>query len=275
MQELRYVTSEDGYLVFENSDEERFKVEITDALREGSRQLISSNNSTPASPKQIQVLYRAGKSEEQIAAETGESLEFIQMFTPAVQSELDYVTERVQGTEFVFGNRMMTFADIVEMSFSNPTWNSYKAGNTWFVKIRQADSEALWKYDPKLSLLEPHSEIARKISAGMQDAKSVEIATSQSSKTQPKSSATLVSADEVGEIFESQSAEGKDAEVFSLLDEIRERRLSTEKSFEPVRPMEPAVLEKKPVPAPKPATTRGRTSLPSWDEIVFGSNSDN
>lgn len=274
MQELRYVTSENGYLVLENSDGERFKVEVTDALREGSRQLIASSNSKPTSPKQIQSLYRSGKSEEQISSETGEKLEYIQMFTPAVQSELDYVTERVQGTEFVFGNRMMSFADIVEMSFAAPIWKSYKAGNTWFVNVRQGEIEALWKYEPKLNLLEPHSEIAKKISAGMQDAKSVELEpTTTAKRSISDSREQLESADAVTTPNHAK-LESKDAEVFSLLDEIRERRLATEKALESELVPETPVQRTSP-PVSKPTSARGRTSLPSWDEIVFGSNGDN
>lgn len=272
MQELRYVTSEDGFLILENSDEERFKVQITDALREGSRQLISSSSARPTSPKQIQALYRSGKSEDEIAAETGERMEFIQMFTPAVQSELDYVTERVQGTEFVFGNRMMSFADIVEMSFTDASWRSYKVGNTWFVKINQDATEALWRYDPKLSLLEPQNEIAKRISAGMQDARPIEIEPA-AGKSEPTGATanSVVSATPI--VNTEPEVESKDAEVFSLLDEIRERRITSEKAK--AIPEEPAVPTKKePISASKPVAAKGRTSLPSWDEIIFGSNLD-
>lgn len=272
MQELRYVTSEDGFLILENSAEERFKVQISDALREGSRQLITSISAQPTSPKQIQSLYRSGKTEEEISAETGEKIAFIQMFTPAVQSELDYVTERVQGTEFVFGNRMMSFADIVEMSFTDANWRSYKVGNTWFVKIAQDGTEALWRYDPKLSLLEPQNDIAKRISAGMQDARPVEIERPAVSNEYPVS-VSKSAAEDVSDVPAKPGHQSKDAEVFSLLDEIRERRISSEKSKS--QPVEtPALPKKEPTLAPKPVAAKGRSSLPSWDEIIFGSNLD-
>lgn len=275
MQELRYVTSENGFLVLENSDGERFRVEINHSLREGSRQIIPSNNARPTSPKQIQILYRAGKTEEQIAAETGESIEFIQMFTPAVQSELDYVTERVQATEFVFGNQMMSFAEIVEMSFSAPVWQSYKAGATWFVRIQQSENEAVWKYEPKLNLLEPHNEIAKKISTGMQDARAIEIVETAATKSENSPKTPQVPIQKPNHSQEDASPNTqRDAEVFSLLDEIRERRLATEKSVDIAAPASEAPPVTKTPPTPKPASAKGRTTLPTWDEIIFGSNND-
>lgn len=281
MEELRYVTTENGFVILENSQEEKFKLAVTDALREGTRQLIVSRAERPTSPKQIQTLYRAGKSDEEIANETGEKLEFIQMFTPAVQTELDYVTERVQGTEFVFGNRMMSFADIVQLSFSNASWSSYKTSNSWFVKVTQGAAEALWKYDPRLSLLEPQSDLAKQISLGMQDAQPIDVIIPEAparSVVAPKltSQETVVKPSEAPPIETHE--ESKDAEVFSLLDEIRERRqaASTTEVIEPERELEPEREEvsiKSTAPA-KPVSARGRSSLPSWDEIIFGSPND-
>ena len=280
MQELIYVTAEDGFVILENASEERFKVKITDGLREATRQLIVSTNPKQTSPKQIQSLYRSGKSDQEIAQETGEKLEFVQMFTPAVQSELDYVTERVQLTEFVFGNEMMPFSEIVQMSFANPNWRSFKQGAHWFVKVSQGEVEALWKYEPRVSLLEPHNEVARRISAGMQDAEPLDLVFEEK---QPPTSPTLTALPRESASIVNQKPQldeqRKDAEVYSLLDEIRERRalegVSDEsEEGEAPTPVAHTAPVTKPTANPKPTSAKGRSSLPSWDEIIFGSNSD-
>lgn len=280
MQELIYVTAEDGFVILENASEERFKVKITDGLREATRQLIVSSNSRQTSPKQIQALYRAGKTDQEISQDTGEKIEFVQMFTPAVQSELDYVTERVQLTEFVFGNQMMPFSEIVQMSFSEPNWRSFKQGANWFVKISQGDVEALWKYEPRVSLLEPQNEVAKKISAGMQDAEPLDLVFEEKSKVQAPIVAASPSASNATVDQQVTAVDhGKDAEVYSLLDEIRERRAMEDKHVQnnEAKASEPetrVVEEPKTAIPPKPASAKGRSSLPSWDEIIFGSNAD-
>lgn len=278
MHELRYVTTENGYVILENASEERFRVEITDAMREASRLLVASSAPRPTSPKEIQTLYRSGKTEQEIAKLTGENLEFIQMFTPAVQTELDYVTERLQTTEFVFGNRMAPFSEIVSLSFSNPIWESYKISNTWFVRVSQAGQQATWKYDPKISLLEPQNDLAHQISAAMQDAMPIDLIISNTTDA-PAELANHVTPTSSPESDSAAVELGQDAEVLTLLDEIRERRAigsvptHSELRDEVVEASSQVEILKQDS-TPKPSIAKGRAALPSWDEIIFGTSSD-
>lgn len=275
MKDLRFVTTSDGFVILENADEERFRVPLDDALREGSRQMVASTKTQPTSPKFIQNEFRSGKSNEQIASETSEPLDYVLLFTSAVQSELDYLTSRIQNTEMVFGSTMMPFSEIIGMSFSDPKWKTFRKTGSWFVKVSQADLVATWKYEPKLNLLEPQDSLAKDISEAMQHSKVVELAvnpndvwpeTPDQKAPEPTHKPT-------------PATQGQDAEVLTLLDEMRERRANSqvESSSISVSPTDsPTTLEKpkvKNTPTPKPPT-KSRSSLPTWDEIIFGTNAD-
>lgn len=277
MQDLRFVTTSDGFVILENAGEERFRVPLDDALREGSRQMIASTKTQPTSPKFIQNEYRSGKSNEQIASETAEPLDYVQLFTSAVQSELDYLTSRIQNTEMVFGTAMMPFSEIISMSFSDPQWRTLRKIGSWFVRVFQADLVATWKYEPKLNLLEPQDELARAISEAMQHSKVVELAVNPNDvwpEAQAKKDPELA-------VVNSREVIGQEAEVLTLLDEMRERRanLQADHSAVVTPDLEPelVVVASKPkvkiAPAEK-ASGKSRSSLPTWDEIIFGTNAD-
>jgi len=186
-------------------------------------------------------------------------------------------------------------------------WSALKAPNQGFFiycefELNGETNKATWSYNPKRLALSPENDVA--ISLSSQDRISTQeprlrpVATVPTSITEslgatvdlvrkiPTTAAPLITT-------ASQPDESALSETADLLDALRKKR-SERESVEQLDPHpsteglriveyipEPNIFEDEPEPTPAPVITgstispkRGRASIPSWDQIVFGTKTE-
>lgn len=276
MTELRFVSREGMYLTLESVSGERFQVLVDDALREAIRR--GNQEVTATSPRLIQQRIREGASISELAAETGESQDNISVFALPVLDELRYVLTTAKAIELADDNRMVAFGLLAEERLGPLDWSIRKTAQGWLVAATGQYGIAEWRYEPKTRQLEPLNDIARAIqSADSRDLirATVPVPKAAAQRPAPKppvQRAAVPPIPQAEEVSPSksesvQSSEG--ASVLDLVEELRNRR-AREQESEIAESQEPAQPTPS-IPAAKPAS-KGRTSLPSWDEIVLGTS---
>jgi len=239
--DLRFVARDGEDLILESDQGQRFQVQIDDSIREA----IKNNPRVSAadfSPKQVQDLIRSGSSVEEVAARLGQDIAAIEPFAAPILDELRYVLEAALNTEVSDGAQMRRFEDLITASEPEASFSVAKSDNEWHITAR-GESLMSWSFDPRTRTIEPTNPEANKL-AKQQSKRDVTAPVSPrqaSQATRP-------------EIIEPEPDGERTASVHSLVEELRNRRKQEDL---------------------KPATAKGRASLPSWDEIVLGTtNSD-
>jgi hypothetical protein len=240
--ELKFVSKESDYLVFETNDGQRLRAILDNTLREAIRK-VESKDTTGLSPKDIQQHIRQGESVESVAARYGVPVQAIEPFAAPILDELNYVLQAALTTKVSDGQAMVTFEDLVLRFHAGANFATHKSGDQWIISV-DTDPELAWNFSPKDRVLDPISPAAKKlITAPMSPRDTVTASTG----LRPVATENVVS--NLQETEENSASESK-ASVHDLVEELRSRRQ--------------AETDVKPQPA------KGRASLPSWDEIVLG-----
>ena len=220
-------------------------------------------------PREIQARIRAGQSIDEVVDALGESRERVQRFAEPVLGERVYIAEQARDSALRGAAEAGSLGDIVAERLSAAggkavDWDAWKGedGHWVLVLVYSVDDRertATFGYDAATRSVSPLDDDARRVS-------------------------TLGSSPVVDLAARRESAEAADEPVDEPLPTPDEPALAT---VTPVRPeavapppaeeaAEPAsepAPEAKPEPAaPKrpAAKARKRASVPSWDEIVFG-----
>jgi hypothetical protein len=180
MDELTVIGAENGALIVVSEDGDRFRVPITEALHTALRQ---NRPAAPVahrvSPREIQAMIRAGKSAEEVIAETGESAEYVERFEGPVIAEREYVITAARSVPVAVaadtdsGVATHTFGGVLdtrltELGATDVRWSSGKTDLHWLVAVSFLDNgverEARWTFDPKKSTLVPSNHEAQSLS---------------------------------------------------------------------------------------------------------------
>jgi hypothetical protein len=186
-------------------------------------------------------------------------------------------------------------------------WSALKAPDQGFFiycdfELNGETKRATWSYNPKRLALSPENEVA--ISLSSQDRLAA-----QAPRLRPVATASPSITESLGETVDlvrsipttaaplnttaSQPEETALSETADLLDALRKKR-SERESIEQLDPHpsteglriveyvpEPIAPDEEPEPTPAPVNTdpttspkRGRASIPSWDQIVFGTKTE-
>jgi len=179
MDELTVVGAEDGALIVVSSAGDRYRVPITDGLHAALRQHRPSGTSAHrVGPKDIQAAIRAGQSAAEVAAATGEPLEYIERFEGPVLAEREYViasARRVTVAVAAEGDTgaLQTFGAVIderlgELSARDVRWATAKRAGQWILSVSFVDDdiarEAQWTFDPKKGSLAPANHEAQSLS---------------------------------------------------------------------------------------------------------------
>lgn len=240
--ELKFVSKESDYLVFETTDGQRLRAILDNSLRDAIRK-VDSKDTSGLSPKDIQLHIRQGESVESVAARYGVPVQAIEPFAAPILDELNFVLQAALTTKVSDGQAMLSFEELVLRQYPAANFKTYKSGDQWVVSI-DTDPELSWEFSPKDRVLDPISPAAKKLISNPVSPRDSVIA---NTGLKPVPSQASIS-DELEEA-ESTEPEAK-ASVHDLVEELRSRRQ--------------AETDVKPQPA------KGRASLPSWDEIVLG-----
>lgn len=240
--ELRFVSRDGDLLTFETPDGQRHTALLDEDLRM-SLKPTTSLNQTEISPKEIQHRLRHGESIENLASEMGVSVASLEPFAAPIQDELRYLLDSALATTIADGNHMTAFGAVLDRDHPGSSSRIYRENDSWILEV-VSDGLMRWRFDPKLRHLEPLDNSATNL-------------TLLHSQTDLVTATVTISSDPAPsyteEIYEHE--EEHTASVLDLVEELRARRQMQETTV-------------------RPSPAKGRTSLPSWDEIVLGTNSE-
>ena len=246
--ELRFINRESDFLIFETESGERARVVIDDSLREAVKR-VPQITSSGVSPKDVQSAIRSGKKPEQIAAEFNVPIEAVMPFAAPILDELRYVLQQALTTKVSHGNRMQEFSELVSATYPNSEFEITKPSDKW---VLTAGNSLKWHFDPKTRVIDPVSQAAQELAKSISSEREmIRVAPPAAPPTSPQPIQSVAQEDENDSHHQAEQEPA--ASVHDLVEELRARRAA---------------------PQIKPASAKGRASLPSWDEIVLGTNSD-
>lgn len=174
---------EDGeHLVLAAADGQRYRLRIDEPLRAAVRrdrpqlEQIRAEQSGVPSPREIQARVRAGQSAEQIADESGLSVEHVRRFEGPVLAEREFVAEQARGTRVgrdvgapVLGDLVVDRLAARGVDTAAVAWDAYReAGGGWVVvarfRVEDAAREARWTYDAQARAVHAEEDEARWLS---------------------------------------------------------------------------------------------------------------
>lgn len=233
--ELKFVSREGDYLVFETSDGIRAQTLIDDQVRDAIRK-VQPAEEVSFTPREVQQQIRAGLSLSEVAAKLGVPESAVEPFALPILDEIRYVLDAALNTTLPDGPTMKRFEDMVLASDPSASFKAIKSDQGWEIIAKGAGTYN-WLFDPRSRVIEPNGESARKIGKANSIRDSIFEAPAK---------------EEIVPAVEVQEPEG--ASVHDLVQELRSRREQSAQDL-------------------KPHSAKGRAALPSWDEIVLGTGS--
>jgi len=195
------------------------------------------------SPRIVQARVRAGASPQIVASETGWPLEKVMRYAEPLLSERAFVAEQAQVvTLHREGLPLSVIAtqSAEAMGLSAPDWDAVRhEDGRWFVTAKTDGHEAIWIFDATGRTVQAQNTFARVLMGLSEEA---------STETRPR----LVAVPEQEDESTSEPSVASDS-----LD-------SRQDTLTLPMPDSPAS------PAPKKRAKTKRASVPSWDEILFG-----
>ncbi len=238
--ELKFVSREGDYLVFETSDGVRARTLIDDQVRDAVRKTQQVETST-FTPREVQQQIRSGLSLSEVAANLGVPESAVEPFALPILDEIRFVLDAALNTTLPDGPTMKRFEDMVLSSDPEATFKAIKTEQGWEILAKGSGSYS-WLFDLRSRVIEPNSESARKIGKAnnLKDSIFTPVVNQE-----PIEKAAPV---------EATPTQPETASVHDLVQELRSRREQNAQEL-------------------KPHSAKGRASLPSWDEIVLGAGS--
>lgn len=265
-------------------------------------------------PREIQTHIRSGMTAEDVAELLGCDIERVRLFEGPVLAEREHIVDRALAMPVLTGVQVdlddaPTFGTAIrqklaDVSAGHERWSSWKTDDGWIVKLSfdaaGIERDARWSFDPRRSALTPANDDAAKLSrqGKLPDDGLIPRLRALDASGAAKDSSTFddqaFQEERAPEITEPE----RPADTADLLEALRRKRgqreappvLTEDPDDEPARPvamlggMDPHLEETPPAEEDsadasrpendKPSRRKGRPSLPSWDEIVFGSRGD-
>jgi hypothetical protein len=233
----------------------------------------------PLSPRQIQARVRAGASPEVVAAETGWPLDKVTRYAQPPLGERAYVAEQARAVEISRSRGGSTLEESVLTRLSadpdDITWDAHRTDDArWVVTATHRGSAVgVWTYETVGRTVHPQDESARALMGGGPSAVA-ETSTSPAHDSQgPLSDQVPVAEPSV------ENDEAVDAPRPRLVSVTSNPVTRTPPTPEPTdeRVEQEALIEQSEVStsprrAKRAKGKKGRASVPSWDEILFGAS---
>jgi transposase-like protein len=240
--ELRFISRDGNTLTFESPDGLRHTALLDEDLAQALRP-VTRNQAAEISPREIQARLRAGESVDALALELGVSASSLEPFAAPILDELRFMLEAALSVQMADGNQMSAFGEILDRDHKGAARRIYRQSEQWLLEVN-SDSTMIFRFDPRNRVLEPLDSSATNLT----------LLHSQRDLV----TATLPAMSEPAPVYSEERYESVEqtASVLDLVEELRARRQLQEQTV-------------------RPSPAKGRTSLPSWDEIVLGaSNSE-
>lgn len=297
MRELNPIGRDQDQLLLVSSDGERFSVAIDETLKKTIKEnRLPDLSGEELSPREIQDAVRGGATVAELAESSGGSVEVIERFAHPVLEELAHMVDlaksiRVELPADRFNDvEKKAFGDVVEGKLlqggaTKPRWSARRGDNTvWEIVVEFDQSgdtgSATWTFDPRKYLLTPETANAASLSTPSSNLDSPLSANPRASQDEVESQTSVVTADKL-EAFrkrrEQTEAVTPIPEATEVLTEVEAEVTLIEYSIEedPQGELE-GVGEESQVSSeqPTPESKKSRPPMPSWDEIVRGTQSD-
>jgi len=273
MPELSFVGLSDdaASLILSDSDGVQHSVPLDDRLsaavraarsRRGTRELEGND----LSPRDIQTLVRAGASAESVAETYGADIERVRRYEGPVLAEREFVAAQAQAVEFRGDEGSRLLGDLVTarlrargIDSGTLTWDAWRREDGhWTIALTwtegAAAGQASWAYDTVGRTITPVDEDAAWL---------IETSIAEDDESRPH----LIGLPSVVEdVVEVEFVEVV-AEIPTPWAADDDRYATGPVTDEP----EEAIAPPEPAPTPRRARKSKRASVPSWDEILFGS----
>ena len=159
--ELKFVSREGDYLVFETSDGVRARTLVDDQIRDAIRK-VQQADSASFTPREVQQQIRSGLSLSEVAANLGVPESAVEPFALPILDEIRFVLDAALNTTLPDGPTMKRFEDMVLASDPNARFKAIKSELGWEI-IATGNGTYSWLFDLRSRVIEPNSESARKI----------------------------------------------------------------------------------------------------------------
>ena len=291
-------------LIFTNDEGQRFQAAITDELRSAIALATIAmaeepSSKTPVSPGRIQSLLRSGLTTHEVAEMTGTEHERVLRYFPPVAAEINLAVTRAQqsrvGTELdapLMGDLVVDRLASRGIDVDSLSWTAARnEDNEWVVTLSFADDDlsrtAQWVLNSTLGSVTALDSAATELTETVAPPSTVRalFAPASAVPASPHEAHGLPTprtndmAQQEKLLADLNAARGKRQVVFEDIDglDLDEESQTIEDPDTLPLPAEtpPAPASKQPAePAPATKRRRGRKPVPTWDEIVFGTRSD-
>lgn len=292
MRALRFKKlSEDGAsLHLQDSDGVEYRIDIAEEIREAVRQWKERprpqdhDQNQDLSVAEIQSRIRTGITAEDLAQVTGMQLNRIRKYEQPVLQERYFISQKAKATEIRRARGSAAFGDIVDSrvasgggNSASMRWDSWRRDDgRWNIALafmgKKGESEAHWVFDAAVSTIAPSNDVARWL-LDVPEEESAEFITPRLVAV-PKE----IYLEETAELPHWVTVEGQ-ADPSAQTMPIPTSNLASTSMFASTQEMpavekieRPSVSVAQPEPE-KPSPKPKRASVPSWDEILFGSGS--
>lgn len=304
--ELTFLSADAHTLVLADGNGTRYTVAVTDELRRAIRQAPQAVAavSRTVSPKEIQQMLRAGATVAEVSEFAGLPAEHVQRYEGPVEAEKNWTVQQAQSFTVSHHSDSPTLGDLVidrlaTRQVSQVHWDATREGaEPWHVtaayRVADSDVVATWEVDLSTRAVHALDDEARWLS---------ETDSNSPRARRHLGSAVLYDVDDDGglspvqedetdflltQLHESRGRRGEDL-LSGMLDEGEDipaahprpadAQDATDARILPLP--QRATAPELPVELPAKVEThnekksrKGRRSVPSWDEIVFGSHQD-
>lgn len=213
------------------------------------------------SPREIQARVRSGAAPEVVAAENNWPLDKVLRYAEPVLGERAYVCELAQGVELHRSRGVVVLSDaVVARSGQAGTWDAWRdVDGAWRVHVKLPEGSAEWIFEPVGRTVQPRNDFAR--------------ALMEASPSAAPAGDSLDFDDEVREEHDTVIVDRPSRSHLAVVPEATDDTTlrspaKTEPKSDPVQ----EILEDMPASKAK-KSRKGRAHVPSWDEILFGTKS--
>lgn len=295
MDDIRINSVDSDYLVLETQDGQQFRLLNDEALTSAVRKVSSgSQTQNLITPREIQEAVRSGVTVDSLVSSSGATYEFIEKFAAPVLDELAHIIESASAVRFSpdakgesesFG--AMISAKLQSKNASAVTWSASRIDlGQWQVSVHYELSSgtelAKWSFDSRHLVLVPLDEPAMALSrhsqtpAGFLTSPSTPPATSPDLAPAAPVKLAVVTEAHI-EPEETPSEPTNLSATADLLQALRQKRAQAqeESAQEPVADKAVSADDTETVlPEKQAEPKKGRAAMPSWDQIVFGTKTD-
>lgn len=311
MDELRINSADGDHLILESQDGTKHRLLVDESLRNAIRSAgAQSKSELSLSPREIQSAIRSGSSVDELVAKSGDPRDYVEKFAQPVIDELTHVLASALGVRIsVAGDRSSDISQtefgeiiasrLIASGVTGHSWATFRdESHNWRIvvqyELNEAAQSGIWSFDLKKLLLSPENENAIALSTQNQLSNPIKLKPVQPTVEQDlivslTDTAALPDTQKLETVIpigrasdrvqtEKPAVDSKIADSNNLLDALKRKREERANESIATQTIDVVVdsVEEEPEPLPTPAPIRrsGRPSIPSFDEIVQGTKSE-